>query len=60
MVVSKNMPVKPMMTLTSTYLKNAGAVFPKGGSGPWSPKSNYFSDMAGAKWGDISTDLEYL
>ncbi|KAM5369010.1 hypothetical protein ACJZ2D_009213 [Fusarium nematophilum] len=55
---SKDMPVKPMMSLTSTYLKNAGAVFPKGGTGLWSPKSNYFVDIAGAKWGNISTDLE--
>ncbi|KAF5003175.1 hypothetical protein FDECE_10243 [Fusarium decemcellulare] len=56
---SKDMPVKPMMSLSSTYLKNAGAVFPKGGTGLWSPKSNYFADMAGASWGDISRDLEF-
>ncbi|UZP43199.1 hypothetical protein NXS19_011015 [Fusarium pseudograminearum] len=57
---SEGMPVKPMMSLSSTYLKNAGSVFPKGGTGLWSPKSNYFSDMAGAKWGDITSGLEYV
>ncbi|KPM40501.1 FAD-containing monooxygenase EthA [Neonectria ditissima] len=57
MTGTKNMPEKPMMSLTSTYLKNSTAVLPKGGTGPWSPKSNYFADLAGAKWGDISTDL---
>jgi cation diffusion facilitator CzcD-associated flavoprotein CzcO len=57
---SEGMPVKPMMSLSSTYLKNASSVFPKGGTGLWSPKSNYFADMAGAKWGDITTGLEYV
>ncbi|KAF4450379.1 hypothetical protein F53441_6503 [Fusarium austroafricanum] len=55
----ETMPVKSMMQLSSTYLKNANSVFPKGGTGLWSPKTNYFSDMAGAKWGDITTGLEY-
>lgn len=48
---------KPMMSLNSTYLKNCKDVLPKGGVGQWKPKSNYIVDMAGAKWGDISTDL---
>ena len=57
---SKDMQTKSMMSLSSTYLKNAGSVFPKGGTGQWKPKSNYFMDMAGAKWGDITSDLEYV
>ncbi|KAJ4138615.1 hypothetical protein NW768_002465 [Fusarium equiseti] len=57
---STSMPVKQVMSLSSTYLKNLSSVFPKGGTGPWSPKSHYFSDMAGARWGDIATDLEYI
>lgn len=57
---AKGMPEKPMMSLTSTYLKNARDILPKGGTGVWSPKSHYFSDMAGAKWGDLSIDLELL
>ena len=55
---SNKMPEKPMMSLTSTYLKNAREILPKGGTGVWSPKTNYFADMAGARWGSISTDLE--
>ena len=52
-----DMPEKPMMSLSSTYLKNVGSVLPKGGTGQWTPKKNYFADIAGAKWGDVSTDL---
>ncbi|KAH6879517.1 hypothetical protein B0T10DRAFT_582947 [Thelonectria olida] len=59
-LAQSNMPEKPMMTLNSTYLKNAGDVLPKGGTGQWSPKSNYFVDIAGARFGDISTDLELV
>ncbi|ETS75778.1 hypothetical protein PFICI_12722 [Pestalotiopsis fici W106-1] len=54
-----NMQEKPMMNLSSTYVKTAGKVFPKGGTGQWSPKSNYFMNLAGAKWGDLSTDLVF-
>ncbi|KAF5025487.1 hypothetical protein F66182_2392 [Fusarium sp. NRRL 66182] len=57
--LSASMSEKPLMHLSSTYLKNAASVFPKGGTGVWSPKSNYFLDMARASWGDISTGLEY-
>ncbi|TPX16119.1 uncharacterized protein E0L32_004114 [Thyridium curvatum] len=55
-----DMPVKPMMSLSSTYLKNATEILPKGGVGVWSPKSGYVSDMASAKWGNILTDLELM
>lgn len=57
---SEDMPARPMMSLTSTYLENAGRVLPKGGTGHWGPKSNYFLDMAGARWGSISKDLEII
>jgi cation diffusion facilitator CzcD-associated flavoprotein CzcO len=52
------MPSKGMMSLSSTYLKNAGEVLPHGGTGQWSPKKSYLHDMYGAAWGDISTDLQ--
>lgn len=55
-----NMQEKPMMSLTSTYVKAAGEVFPKGGTGQWSPKSNYFKDITGAKWGDLITGLIFM
>lgn len=57
-VKNEGMPVKSMMSLSSTYLKNASQVLPKGGTGQFEPKTNYFADIAGAKWGDIKTDLE--
>ncbi|KAJ8116047.1 hypothetical protein ONZ43_g4524 [Nemania bipapillata] len=56
---SAPMQEHPMMDLTSTYFVTAGRVFPRGGTGEWSPKTNYFADMAGAKWGSIA-DLHFL
>lgn len=55
----RQMPDKPMMNLNSTYLKTMRQELPKGGEGIWSPKSNYFVDMAGARWGSIVKDLEF-
>ncbi|KAI0903406.1 FAD/NAD(P)-binding domain-containing protein [Ustulina deusta] len=48
-----------MMSLSSTYITKAGRVFPKGGTEQWSPKVNYFVDMAGAKWGNVTQDLYF-
>jgi cation diffusion facilitator CzcD-associated flavoprotein CzcO len=56
----RTMAEKPMMSLNSTYLKNIGEVLPKGGEGVWSPKSNYFADLVRAKWGSLTTDLEFM
>lgn len=56
---SRSMPDKPMMSLNSTYLKTVRQVLPKAGTGVWAAKTNYFADMSRAKWGSISTDLEY-
>ncbi|AEO58562.1 hypothetical protein MYCTH_2063555 [Thermothelomyces thermophilus ATCC 42464] len=55
-----DMPERPMMSLTSTYLRTARDVLPKGGTGVWAPKTNYFADMARARWGDLSKDLEFI
>ncbi|KAI0487504.1 FAD/NAD(P)-binding domain-containing protein [Xylaria cf. heliscus] len=54
------MEEKPMMNLSSTYITKAGRVLPKGGTGQWAPKTNYFADMAGAKWGNITQDLLFM
>lgn len=56
---SRPMPEKPMMSLTSTYLKTVREVLPKAGTGVWAAKTNYFADMARAKWGNLLTDLEF-
>ncbi|KAJ2992244.1 hypothetical protein NUW58_g2230 [Xylaria curta] len=45
------------MKLTSTYITTAGRVWPKAGTGQWSPKTNYFVDMAKAKWGNVTEAL---
>jgi cation diffusion facilitator CzcD-associated flavoprotein CzcO len=57
---SNPMPEKPMMSLTSTYLKTVREMLPKAGTGVWAPKTNNFVDMARAKWGGFSTDLEFI
>ena len=54
-----DMPEKGMMSLSSTYLKTMREELPKGGSGIWSPKKNYYADMARAKWASIEQDLEF-
>ncbi|KAI3318855.1 FAD/NAD(P)-binding domain-containing protein [Xylariaceae sp. AK1471] len=54
------MDEKPMMSLSSTYVTTAGKVFPKGGTGHWGPKTNYFADMLGAKWGNVTQDLVFM
>lgn len=56
---STPMKEAPMLSLTSTYFAVAGRQFPMGGSGEWAPKTNYFSDIARAKWGSIA-DLQFL
>lgn len=52
------MPETPMLNLSSTYLKVSGPVLPKTGVGQWRRKGHFFKDMAGAMWGDVTTDLE--
>lgn len=48
------------LTLTSTYVLKALGSFPKSGvSGPWKSRSNYFMDYYKAKYGDISTGLQF-
>ena len=53
----ENMTPRALLALSSTYLKDAKQVLPKGGEGQWSPRKFYFADMAAARWGDISTGL---
>ncbi|KAI1112116.1 FAD/NAD(P)-binding domain-containing protein [Nemania sp. NC0429] len=56
---SAPMKETPMMNLSSTYIQVAGPVFPKGGTGHWSPKTNYIADMVGATWGNVTQDLYF-
>ena len=52
-------PARPLLGLSSTYLKKANDVFPHAGTGVWAPRTNYFQDMWKAGWGDLRTDLEF-
>jgi cation diffusion facilitator CzcD-associated flavoprotein CzcO len=58
---SEQMKPAPMLNLSSTYIQRAVDIMPKTGTvGPWRPRSNYFSDMHQAKWGNMEVGLEYL
>ena len=55
-----NMTELPFLNLTSTYIKRAQHLFPKvGTSAQWRPRSYYWKELASARWGDITTGLEW-
>ncbi|KAF2430049.1 monooxygenase flavin-binding family protein-like protein [Tothia fuscella] len=57
----EEMESTPMLNLNSTYLQRASGMMPKSGNkGQWRPRTNYFSDMSAARWGDITSGLEFL
>jgi cation diffusion facilitator CzcD-associated flavoprotein CzcO len=52
----------PLLNLSSSYIKAAqeANTLPKGGDrGPWVPRSSYLKDIWHAKFGDISTGLQF-
>lgn len=50
----------PVLNLSSTYLVKGAKEFPKtGDKAPWKPRGSYFSDLWGAKFGDITQGLEF-
>lgn len=55
----ETMKARPLMSLASTYLKDSGKVFPKGGTGIWTPRKTYLQDLYQAKYGDLTTGLEF-
>ncbi|KAJ3497130.1 hypothetical protein NLG97_g2142 [Lecanicillium saksenae] len=54
----KTMVPRSLFSLKATYLETANERLPKGGSGVWSPRSNYPVDLVKSKYGDITTNLE--
>jgi cation diffusion facilitator CzcD-associated flavoprotein CzcO len=58
-VEDPDMEYHPTTKLSSTYLKNASKVLPKGGTGQWAPKSHYLADLFHARWGDTTTGLVF-
>ncbi|KAK3067281.1 hypothetical protein LTR53_015934 [Teratosphaeriaceae sp. CCFEE 6253] len=56
-----NMVEKPLLRLTSTYVKSAKDVIPKtGATGQWRPRSYYYKDILMAWFGDIKTGTEWV
>ena len=53
----EKMEVKPLLSLSATYLKNINSALPKAGTGPWRPRTHYTADLYAAKWGDIRSGL---
>jgi cation diffusion facilitator CzcD-associated flavoprotein CzcO len=56
------MKVKPVLNLTSTYIKAAGtSVLPKAGDrGQWAPRSYYYEDILMAWFGDIKSNMDWI
>ncbi|KAF9884388.1 hypothetical protein FE257_001788 [Aspergillus nanangensis] len=56
----EGMQNKPLLGLTSTYISEGEKNLPKCGDvAPWAPRATYFFDLCKAKFGDISTGLEF-
>lgn len=52
----------PLLNLNSNYIKAAenSKLLPKGGNvAPWKPRTSYLQDYWKAKWGDITTSLQF-
>lgn len=56
---SHQMEPKPFFQISATYAQDAGSKLPRGGTGQWAHRGNYFPDYWKAVWGDIKTGLEY-
>jgi cation diffusion facilitator CzcD-associated flavoprotein CzcO len=55
------MRIKPVLNLTSTYIKVGDSVLPKAGDrGQWRPRSYYYQDILMAWYGDIKSDMEWV
>lgn len=62
-VLSKlgQMNSRPLLDLKSTYLTRAQGSLPKATEQrPWVSRTNYFSDMYFARYGDLSAGLEFI
>ena len=59
---SRSVKEVPWLDLNSSYIKAAveHRVLPKGGDiGPWKPRGNFLQDYMHARWGDITTGLQF-
>jgi hypothetical protein len=56
-----SMVERPLLSLTSTYIKRGGKVLPRTGDrGPWVPRSYYLKDMAIAWFGNLKSGTEWV
>jgi hypothetical protein len=57
----KVMQEKPVLNLTSTYIKAGNSVLPKAGDrGQWRPRSYYYEDILMAWYGDIKSGMDWI
>jgi cation diffusion facilitator CzcD-associated flavoprotein CzcO len=58
---TRKMQQLPLMNLSSTYIQKAQAVIPKASNHlQWNSRSTYFRDIWEARFGDVSSDVEYI
>ena len=56
-----SMKQKPLLGLTSTYIKKGGNTLPMAGDrGPWKARSYYFKDIMTAWYGNIKSGAEWV
>ncbi|OBR11016.1 Flavin-binding monooxygenase [Colletotrichum higginsianum IMI 349063] len=53
-----DMEAKPVVSLKSTYLRNARKVLPKAGTGLWAPRTNYLMDLWTATVSDVLSGMQ--
>lgn len=57
---SEGMKSVPALNLSSTYVVRGAKELPRtGDKAPWMPRSTYFSDLWGAKFGNITDGLQF-
>ncbi|KAL1588257.1 hypothetical protein WHR41_03093 [Cladosporium halotolerans] len=57
----KAMKEKPVLNLTSTYVKAGKSELPKAGDrGQWRPRSYYYEDILMAWFGDIRSNMDWI
>lgn len=55
------MKEKPVLNLTSTYVKEGARVLPRAGDrGQWRPRSYYYEDILMAWYGDIKSSMDWI
>lgn len=59
--LKSKMSEKPVLNLTSTYVKAGNNILPKAGDrGQWRPRSYYYEDILMAWYGDIKSGMDWV